>query len=156
MNPEQLFCHNIDCPARGQTGKGNIVIHSQKEKRCQCTECRQTFATSKGTLFYRLRTDSQQVIWVIVLLANGCPVQAIVKAFGFDERTVRNWWQRAGVHCENGNNGFSVFQANAVGSRRKSIGRRAQKHGKARPLPPRSDLKQSTSGPRFLSLERDP
>jgi hypothetical protein len=38
---------------------------------------------------------------VITLLAYGCPGQAIVKAFGFDERTVRNWWQRAGVHCQN-------------------------------------------------------
>jgi hypothetical protein len=52
-------------------------------------------------LFYRLRTDPQKVMWVIVLLAYGCPVQAVVKAFGFDERTVRNWWQRAGVHCQN-------------------------------------------------------
>jgi len=40
------------------------------------------------------------VMWVIVLLAYGCPTQAIVKAFGFDERTVKNWWQRAGRHCE--------------------------------------------------------
>ena len=34
MNLEQLFCPNIDCPARGQTEQGNVVIHSQKEKRC--------------------------------------------------------------------------------------------------------------------------
>jgi hypothetical protein len=25
-----------------------------------------------------------------------CPVQAIVAAFGFDERTVANWWARSG------------------------------------------------------------
>lgn len=99
MNPEQQFCPNIDCPARGQTGEGNITIHSQKEKRCHCTVCGQTFAVSRGTLFYRLRTEPQIVMWVIVLLAYGCPVQAIVRAFGFDERTVRNWWQRAGTHC---------------------------------------------------------
>lgn len=101
MNPEQQFCLNIDCPARGQTGAGNITVHSQKEKRCHCNVCDQTFAISRGTLFYRLRTDPQMVMWVIVLLAYGCPVQAIVKAFGFDERTIRNWWQRAGVHCQN-------------------------------------------------------
>jgi transposase-like protein len=62
--------------------------------------CQQPFAVTKGTLFYRLRTDPQLVIWVIVLLAYGCPLQAIVKAFGFDERTVKSWWQRAGYHCE--------------------------------------------------------
>lgn len=100
MNPEQLFCPNIDCPSRGQAGKGNIRVHSQKEKRCLCAVCGKSFAVTKGTLFYRLRTDPQMVMWVIVLLAYGCPLQAIVKAFGFDERTVKSWWQRAGVHCE--------------------------------------------------------
>jgi transposase-like protein len=37
---------------------------------------------------------------VIVLMANGCPVQAIVKAFGLDERTVCDWHRRAGQHCQ--------------------------------------------------------
>lgn len=31
------------------------------------------------------------VRWVIVLLAYGYPIQAIVKAFELDERTVRDW-----------------------------------------------------------------
>jgi IS1 family transposase len=35
----------------------------------------------------------------VTLLAHGCPVQAIVAAFGFDERTVADWLDRAGVHC---------------------------------------------------------
>lgn len=100
MNPEQLFCPNIDCPARGQSAQGNIIIHSQKEKRCLCTTCRKSFAVTKGTLFYRLRTEPKVVMWVIVLLAYGCPLQAIVRAFGFDERTIKKWWQRSGVHCE--------------------------------------------------------
>jgi hypothetical protein len=37
---------------------------------------------------------------VIVLLAYGCPIQAIVKAFLLDERTVRDWQKRAGQHCQ--------------------------------------------------------
>ena len=37
---------------------------------------------------------------VITLLAYGCPIQAIVHAFGLDERTVTNWQYRAGKHCE--------------------------------------------------------
>lgn len=100
MNPEELFCPNMDCPARGQVKQGNIAIHSLKEKRAVCQVCHQTFATSKGTLFYRLRTDPQIVMWVIVLLAYGCPVPAIVKAFGLDERTVKSWQQRAGKQCQ--------------------------------------------------------
>ena len=99
MNPREIFCPNIDCPARGQTGKGNIHVHSQKGKRCICDVCQQTFTTSKGTIFYRLRTDPQIVMWAIILLAYGCPVQAVVKAFELDERTVRDWYGRAGGHC---------------------------------------------------------
>ena len=99
MNPQRTFCPNIDCPARGQTGKGNISIHGQQEKRYICHVCGQTFAATRGTIFYRLRTNPGTVLLVIALLAYGCPLQAIVKAFGFDERTVKKWWQRSGEHC---------------------------------------------------------
>ena len=49
---------------------------------------------------YRLRTEEKTVIQVVTLLANGCPVQAIVQAYGYDEETVRRWWQRAGKQCK--------------------------------------------------------
>ena len=100
MNPREIFCPNMDCPARGQSGKGNIHVHSQKDERYVCEVCGQTFTTSKGTIFYRLHTDPTIVMYVIVLLAYGCPVQAIVKAFGLDERTVSDWHERAGRHCQ--------------------------------------------------------
>jgi len=99
MNPKELFCPNIDCPARGQIDKGNLSIHSRKKKRCICHVCQQTFTTTQGTIFYRLRTSPITVLLVITLVAYGCPIQAIVKAFGFDERTVRDWWRRSGQHC---------------------------------------------------------
>jgi len=35
-----------------------------------------------------------------LLLSHGCPIQAVVAAFGFDERTVADWQARAGLHCE--------------------------------------------------------
>ena len=99
MNLSEIFCPNIKCPAKGQTGRGNISVHSEKEKRCYCNVCKATFSVSKGTIFYRLKTDPVKVMLVITLLAYGCPLQAIVMAFGFDERTVKAWWQRAGKHC---------------------------------------------------------
>jgi transposase-like protein len=85
MNPQDVFCPNLDCPARGQRGKGNLQIHSQQEQRYRCTVCKQTFTASKGTLCYRLRTNAETVLLVVALLAYGCPPQAIVKAFGIDE-----------------------------------------------------------------------
>lgn len=100
MNPEELFCLNPECPAKGQVGKGNISIHSKQEGRCRCHVCDDTFSCRRGTIFYRLRTKPEIVILVLTLLAYGCPTQAIVKAFGFDERTVKKWWERAGRHCD--------------------------------------------------------
>jgi transposase-like protein len=100
MNLTEIFCPIIECPAKGQCGRGNISVHSQAEQRCYCNVCQKTFSVKKGTIFYRLKTDPVQVMLVITLLAYGCPIQAIVAAFGFDERTVKNWWQRAGEHCQ--------------------------------------------------------
>jgi transposase-like protein len=100
MNPHDIFCPNIECPARGQNGKENIGIHSQEDERYICHECNKTFTTTRGTIFYRQRTEPKTVLQVIALLAYGCPIQAIVHAFGFDERTVRDWWERAGEHCQ--------------------------------------------------------
>ncbi len=99
MNPQTVFCLNIDCRARGKIGKGNIGVHDTKGSRYMCHECKRAFSATKGTLFYRLRTDATTVLLVITLLAYGCPLQAIVKAFGFDERTVKEWWRRSGEHC---------------------------------------------------------
>src|SRR5215213_10919152 len=96
MDPTAAFCPNEHCPARGQTGQGNIGIHSQKEQRFICHACHKTFSARKGTVFYRLRTSAETVILVVTLLAHGCPLHAIVAAFGFDERTVADWWARSG------------------------------------------------------------
>ncbi len=47
-----------------------------------------------------LRKPSELIIIVITLLAYGCPLQAIVRAYGLDERTVARWRDRAGLHCQ--------------------------------------------------------
>jgi len=96
MDPTTTFCPNRNCPARGQTGQGNIGIHSQKEQRFICHACHKTFSARTGTVFYRLRTSAETVVIIVTLLAHGCPLQAIVAAFGFDERTIADWWARSG------------------------------------------------------------
>lgn len=111
MNPQGVFCPNAECAARGQRDKGNIRVHSQREQRFVCRVCGQTFRASQGTLFAGLRTPEETVTLVVMLLAHGCPVAAIVAAFGLDERTVRRWWLRAGAHCQ------SVHEHLVVGRR---------------------------------------
>jgi transposase-like protein len=100
MNPQLVFCPNPACPASAQTGEGNIGIHSKKERRYRCRQCGKTFSERRGTAFYRLRTDAQTMTIVVTLLGCGCPLQAIVVAFGLDERTVADWQARAGAHCQ--------------------------------------------------------
>lgn len=100
MDPRTVFCINSSCPARGQVGKGNICVHSRKERRYGCTVCGATFAATKGTVFYRRHLPGDTVVKVITLLAHGCPRQAIVAAFEVDERTVKSLEQSAGRHCQ--------------------------------------------------------
>lgn len=88
------------CSARGRVGAGNIRIHCRADGRYYCTVCRQRFNATTGTALHHLHTPTEVVVQVVTLLAYGCPIQAIVAAFGFDARTVVQWQQRAGEHCQ--------------------------------------------------------
>jgi transposase-like protein len=98
MDPSAQFCPNSACHDKGLRGRGNIGVHSQKEQRYRCRTCGQTFAATTGTPFYRLHHAAEVLTVVVTLLSLGCPLQAIVVAFGLDERTVRAWWLRSGQH----------------------------------------------------------
>lgn len=100
MNASNQFCPNMTCSARGQLGAGNISIHGRKRPRYKCHTCGQTFSARRGTALEGLRTAEDVVMKVMTLLAYGCPVQAIVHAFGLDERTLADWQKRAGKHCQ--------------------------------------------------------
>src|SRR6266487_267039 len=100
MEPSEQFCPNLTCCARGQTGQGNITIHDRKRQRYRCKRCKQTFSARRGTMFEGLRTSPEVIVIVVTLLAFGCPVQAIVQAYGLDERTVASWRDRAGKQCQ--------------------------------------------------------
>lgn len=100
MNPEQQFCPNRDCPARGKVGAGNIGVHSRVEQRYRCHACRRTFSASKGTAVYGLKHEVDVFVKVTTLLAHGCPVRAAALAFELDERTVQDWLARSGQHCQ--------------------------------------------------------
>jgi transposase-like protein/IS1 family transposase len=100
MTPQPSFCPNPHCPSRGIVAAGNLRVHDSLRNRWRCRVCKKTFSGRQGTPFYALKTDQARVTLVLTLLAFGCPVQAIVAAFGVDERTVADWQQRAGQHCE--------------------------------------------------------
>src|SRR6266699_6968041 len=100
MDTSTQFCPNQACSARGQIGQGNIRVHDRKRQRYRCRSCGHTFSYRRGTMLEGLRKPTELIVVVISLLTYGCPIQAIVHAFGLDERTVASWRDRAGYHCK--------------------------------------------------------
>ena len=100
MNPQEVWCPNLDCPARGQVGRGNVGVHSQQERRYRCHVCRKTFGARTGTIFHRRRMDEALITLVITLVSWGCPLVALEHAFGLHPQTIREWLEAAGRQAE--------------------------------------------------------
>jgi transposase-like protein len=95
MRPELVVCPNLACGASERIG-----VHSLKERRYICHVCGKTFAETSGTPLFGLKHPLWLVGVVLALLACGCPVPAVVFAFGLDERTVADWQAKAGRHAK--------------------------------------------------------
>ena len=100
MTPQTPCCPNPDGRARGQVGPGNSHVHRHTEPRDRCTTCGQPFGATTATPFYGVRTAVDVVTLVLTWLSPGCPTQAIVAAFGGDERPAAAWVTRAGEYCQ--------------------------------------------------------
>lgn len=100
MSSPDVFCPNMDCPARGQKNQGNIRVHGKARPRFKCQVCRKTFSARAGTPFFGRRTDEATITCVVTLVGNGCPIAAIQAAFGIQTQTVREWVEASGQHCQ--------------------------------------------------------
>jgi transposase-like protein len=99
MDPSCVSCPNLACPDKGAVGAGNVRVHAHVERRYRCRTCQRTFAATTNTPLYRLHHPVATMTLVLTLLVHGCPIPAIVAAFGLDERTVRAWLHKAGAHA---------------------------------------------------------
>ncbi len=91
VNPQEMGCPKDNCGASGCIG-----IHSHKERRSICHACKGTFAATTESALYGLKYPLWIVGLVLRLLAYGCPLVAIEKAFELDGRTVRLWQEQRG------------------------------------------------------------
>ncbi len=98
LDPHGVLCPTPACAGNGAVG--DITVHSHTERRFRCRRCKHTFAATTGTPFYRLHHEVVLMTVVLALLAHGCPVQAIVFAYGLHEDTVRAWLERGGAHAQ--------------------------------------------------------
>ena len=95
MDPTTVFCPNRALPCQRPKRPGQYRYPFAEGQALHLHECRKTFSATTGTVFYRLRTSTATVVSIVTVFAHGCPVQAIVVAFGVEERTVADWWARS-------------------------------------------------------------
>ncbi len=108
MDPSCVSCPNLACPDKGVVGADTIRIHARAQGRYRCRTCRRTFVATVNTPLYRLHHPEATLTLVLTLLLHGCPIVAIVAAFGLDERTVRAWLHKAGAHAALLHDGMTV------------------------------------------------
>lgn len=99
LDPSKQFCFNPDCPDHGLAGKGNMYVHSHKERRYGCRTCRRTFVETKGTMFYRLRTPPDEVLDAIAQLTERGSIRGVARVTGRTPDTVIDWLRLAGEHA---------------------------------------------------------
>ncbi|HEV2124560.1 MAG TPA: hypothetical protein VGW38_17540 [Chloroflexota bacterium] len=84
-------CLNSDCPDYGRTGRGTIIRFGycrQGRQRFRCKSCGKTFNENHGTLFHGKRTDEEQILETLALLAEGSRITSLSRVKGFKEDTI--------------------------------------------------------------------
>ena len=82
MDPTTTFWPNEHCHARGQTGHGEHWYPFARSSGSSVMSVNKTFSATTGHGLHRLRTSTETVAIIVTLPAHGCPLQAIVAAFG--------------------------------------------------------------------------
>ena len=97
MDPATTFCPIWRVPPEDTPARATFASTRARPSASCARSAPRRSAQRKAQPYYRLRTSAETVSLVVTLLAHGCPRQAIVVGFGFDERTVACWLARAGV-----------------------------------------------------------
>jgi hypothetical protein len=98
--PRRYFARTCNAWQEGKSGKAILSSTDGSDRATAARPAERPQVAKEGTLFAGLRKPTEVIVLVVTLLAYGCPVQAIVHAFGLDERTVARWRDRAGAQCE--------------------------------------------------------
>ena len=99
------FCPNPGCPDYEQIKKsGNNIIKSghtrSGRQRYKCLRCGKTFTETRGTIFYRRRTDDREILECLAMIAEGSRISSVSRIKGHKEDTVSAWIRDAAEHAE--------------------------------------------------------
>lgn len=84
-------CKNQNCKQQGQECAGNVVIHSQKERRFQCNSCKSTWVAHRNKPEYRLRKPKIKIVSAYNLISNGASVRKAAKILEVSPNTIQRW-----------------------------------------------------------------
>src|SRR5437868_925138 len=96
--PPSLILSQPPLPGQGRGRSGHHQGPLLRGATLPLHDLPQDLRRHHGHPFYRLHKDPALFVCVVTLLAYGCPTQAIVAAFGLDERSVAAWQNKAGGH----------------------------------------------------------
>jgi transposase-like protein len=97
------FCPNPECAVYGDTAANAIIRHGktrQGRQRFQCKVCKRTFNERHGTLFYNRKTDEQDILECLALLAEGVRISSISRSKGIKEDAILSFLREAADHAE--------------------------------------------------------
>jgi len=101
------FCPNKACPDYGKVPQDQATKNIKKfgktpqgKQRYQCKTCGATFSQTKGTLFYRRRTQEKEILETLALIGEGVRISSLSRAKGYKEDTILSWVRQAGQHAE--------------------------------------------------------
>jgi transposase-like protein len=99
------FCPNPVCPdyEQLQESRNNIIKfgHTRSgRQRYKCSRCGKTFTETRGTIFCRRRTDDQEILECLAMIAEGSRISSVSRIKGHKEDTVSEWLRDAAQHAE--------------------------------------------------------
>ena len=99
------FCPNPVCRdyEQLQESGNNIIKFGQTRsgrQRYKCRRCGKTFTETRGTIFYRRRTDEKEILECLAMIAEGFRISSVSRVKGHKEDTVSAWLRDAAEHSE--------------------------------------------------------
>ena len=97
------YCPNAACKYYQQVGSGSIIRYGktrQGYQRYQCKNCGRVFNQQVGTLFYGKRSDPQDIIESLAMLAEGMGLRATARVKRIKPDTLSAWLRQAARHAQ--------------------------------------------------------